>query len=258
MKQYWKNFMKYKRLLSELVIKDIKLKYRRSYLGIIWTMLNPLLMMMVLTIVFSTLFKRNIPNFPVYLLCGKILFDFYSQGSKDSMNAIVSSSSLIKKVYVPKYVFPVAKVLSAFVNLIFSLGALIFVMIITRMPFEWTILFIPIPLFYLLLFTTGMGLILSSYTVFFRDIAHLYGVILTAWSYFTPLFYPADIIPQQFQILLKLNPLYHIIEMFRGVVMYNTIPSLQSNLICIAYGTVVILIGLYVFAKKQDRFILYI
>lgn len=258
MKQYWKNFNKYKRLLKELVIKDIKLKYRRSYLGVLWTMLNPLLMMLVLTIVFSTLFKRDIPNFPVYLLSGRILFEFYSQGTKMGMNAVVGSSALIKKVYVPKYIFPLSKVLFAFINLMFSMVALVIVIVVTQMPVSWTILLAPIPLIYLLLFSIGVSFILGSYTVFFRDIEHLYSVALTAWMYFTPLFYPADIIPQQYQIIFKFNPLYYIIEMFRDVVMYGKIPTLQTNLICLAFSFSTLIVGVYVFYKKQDKFILYI
>ena len=257
-KKYWLNFNKYKRLLKELVAKDIKLKYRRSYLGILWTMLNPILMMLVLTAVFSTVFKNNIPNFPVYLLSGRILFDFYSQGSKDAMNSIMSGSALIKKVYIPKYIFPMSKVISAFVNLLFSLVALAVVMIITKTQVTWTIFLIPIPLMYLLIFTTGVGVLLSSLTVFFRDIQHLYSVILTAWMYFTPLFYPAEIIPENMQFILQLNPLYHIVEMFRGLVMYGAIPSLQSNLICGVFSLTAFMLGLYVFYKQQDKFILYI
>ena len=257
-KKYWLNFNKYKRLLKELVAKDIKLKYRRSYLGILWTMLNPILMMLVLTAVFSTVFKNNIPNFPVYLLTGRILFDFYSQGSKDAMNSIMSGSALIKKVYIPKYIFPMSKVISAFVNLLFSLVALAVVMIITKTQVTWTIFLIPIPLMYLLIFTTGVGVLLSSLTVFFRDIQHLYSVILTAWMYFTPLFYPAEIIPENMQFILQLNPLYHIVEMFRGLVMYGAIPSLQSNLICGVFSLTAFMLGLYVFYKQQDKFILYI
>lgn len=256
MKKYWYNFKKYKYLLLELVRKDIKVKYKRSYLGIIWTLLNPLLMMIVLTMVFSTLFKRNIPNFPVYLLTGKMMFEFFSQATKGAMGSIVGGSSLLKKVYIPKYIFPLSKVLFAFVNLGFSLIALLLVMIVTKTPFNWTLIMLPLPLFYIFLFALGMGLILATYTVFFRDIMHLYGVVLTAWMYFTPLFYPAEIIPKKFTWILKVNPLYHTITMLRNLVLYNQVPTLKDNIICLSFGIFSLIIGLFVFYRKQDKFIL--
>ncbi len=256
MKKYWYNFKKYKHLLIELVRKDLKVKYKRSYLGILWTLLNPLLMMIVLTMVFSTIFKHDIPNFPVYLLTGKIMFDFFSQATNGAMGSVVGGSSLLKKVYIPKYIFPLSKVLFAFVNLGFSLIALLLVMIVTKTPFNWTLIMFPLPLIDILLFALGIGLILATYTVFFRDIMHLYGVILTAWMYFTPLFYPAEIIPSKIIWTLKLNPLYHMITMLRNVVLYNQVPTLKNNIVCLSFGIIALLVGLFVFYKKQDEFIL--
>ncbi len=258
MTKYWYNMTKYLNLLRTLVGRDIKLKYKNSYLGMLWTLLNPILMMIILTIVFSTIFEKNIPNFPVYLLSGRILFEFYSMATKTAMKAVIGGASLIKKVYVPKYIFPISKVLSAFVNLLFSMIALVLVMIVTKVPFSFTQLLFPIPLIYLLVFSMGVGLILSSYTVFFRDIEHLYGVLLTAWTYATPIFYPAEIIPEEFQAILTYNPLHHIIKMFRDIMIYNTVPDLMSNLICMTFSGVTFLLGLYLFYKKQDKFILYI
>lgn len=256
MKKYWQNFKKYRHLLVELVRKDIKVKYKRSYLGLLWTLLNPLLMMIVLTLVFSTLFKHNIPNFPVYLLTGKIIFDFFSQATNGAMGSVIGGSSLLKKVYIPKYIFPLSKVLFAFVNLLFSLIALLIVMIVTKSPFNLTLLMLPLPLFYVFLFSLGLGLILATYTVFFRDIMHLYGVVLTAWMYFTPLFYPAEILPSNISWILGINPLYHSIQMLRDIVLYNKIPTLMNNLVCLSFGVITLLIGLFVFYKKQDDFIL--
>jgi ABC-2 type transport system permease protein len=256
--EYLNNFLKYRFLLKELVVKETKLKYRRSVLGIFWSLLNPLLMMMVLSIVFSSLFKRNIENFTVYLLTGKIIFDFFSQATKSSMSSIISNGALIKKVYIPKYIFPLAKSLSAFVNLSFSLLAIVIMMLITKVKLTWAIILFPLPLFYVFLFAAGLGLILASYAVFFRDIEHLYGVVLTAWMYFTPLFYPIDIIPQKYRVIIELNPLYSIIQCFRQIVLYGQFPSLSLHLTCLAIGIVTLTIGLYVFFKKQDKFILYI
>ncbi|SHK24101.1 ABC transporter permease [Tepidibacter formicigenes] len=258
MNEYIYNFKKYRPLLKELVLRDIKLKYRRSVLGILWSILNPLLMMLVLTIVFSTLFKRSIDNFPVYLLCGRIIFDFYSQSTREAMTSIVSNGILIRKVYIPKYIFPISKGISTFVNLLFSLIALFIVMIVTNVKITWAIMLIPLPLIYIFIFSIGIGLTLAAYTVFFRDIVHLYSVVLTAWMYLTPLFYPVEIIPDSFKFVIYLNPLYYIIECFREIVLYGQIISLQKHLICILISLFSIVFGIIVFKKKQDKFILYI
>lgn len=251
-------FTKYRNLLKELVSRDIKAKYKRSILGIVWSVLNPLLMMLVLTFVFSTIFRFGVKNFPVYLLTGQIIFNFFSDSTSIAMNSIITNSSLIKKVYIPKYIFPLSKVLSSFVNLLFSLIALLAVMIITNTPFSWEMLIFPIPLIYIFIFSLGVGLILSAYVVFFRDILFLYGVVLTAWTYFTPIFYPISIIPENYLSYYKINPLYHYITYFREIMLYNKLPSFEMNVICIFYSVIALLIGIYVFYKRQNEFILYI
>lgn len=253
-----KNFLKYRYLLKELVKRDIKLKYRRSFLGILWSLLNPLMMMIVLTIVFSTLFKRTIPNFPVYLLSGRLIYGFFSQGSKAAMKSIRSSASLLKKVYIPKYMFPLSKGLSTYVTFLISLLVLMVVMIATKVQINKNIIMSILPLIYIFIFTIGCGLILSTLAVFFRDIEHLYDVILLAWMYLTPLFYPAEIIPDKYKILLKINPLYYIITCFRESVLYGRMPSLELNLICISFSMSALIVGVIAFYKNQDKFILYV
>ena len=258
MLKYVEGFFQYRGLLVELVSRDIKTRYRRSYLGILWTVLNPLLMMVVLTVVFSTLFVHSIHNFPVYFLSGRVLFDFFSQATRDSTVAIVRNSSLITKIYIPKYIFPLSKVMSAFINVGFAMLALLAVMLATGAPFFWTILLFPIPLFYLLGFCIGLGLLLAAITVFFRDIEHLYGIFLTLLMYMTPLFYPVSILPERFLIMLQLNPLYHYVKMFRDVVYLGTLPSLESHLLCLSMAIIALVLGGAVFYKLQDRFILHI
>lgn len=258
MNKYMENFIKYKPLLGNLIVRDIKVKYRRSILGVLWSVLNPLLMMLVMTTIFSTLFKIDIENFPVYYLTGFVIFSFFSEATNSAMVSIVSSGPLIKKVYIPKYIFPTEKILFAFVNLMFSLVALIFILIYTSTQVTYTALLFPIPLMFALIFSLGMGLILSVLAVFFRDILHLYSVLLTAWTYFTPIFYPISIIPEQYQWILKINPLYHFILYFREIVLLGTIPGIRENLICISISIVTLLLGLVVFKKNQDKFVLYI
>ncbi len=245
-------------LLKELVVRDIKVRYRHSVLGLVWTVLNPLLMMAVITVVFSTLFKTDIEHFPIYYLAGSLLFSFNSESTTTAMHSMISNASLIKKVYIPKYLFPLSNVLSAMVNLGFSLIAMFIVMIVTGAPFHVTLLLIPIPIFYVFVFATGLGIMLSALTVFFRDIAHFYGVFILAWTYLTPVFYPVSILPPTLMKIMQFNPMYHYITFMRDLVLNGTFPSMKENLICIAMSLAMLVLGLFVFYKKQDKFVLYV
>lgn len=258
MKNQIQKFMKYRWLLSLLIQRDLKTKYRRSFLGYIWSLLNPLLMMVVISSVFSYVFRSDIENFPIYLLAGQIIFTFFADSTNAAMMSIVTGGGLIKKVYVPKYILPLSKTLSSFVTLLFSLIAIVIVLLVTKTPIKPTILLFPLPLFYLLLISTGVGMILSALAVYFRDVMHLYGVGLTALMYFTPIFYPISILPPTARLLMKFNPLFHVIEMFRSIILYGTVPTLRSNLVCLSMGLLVLGIGLIFFKKKQGNFILYI
>ena len=251
-------FFQYKDLLYNLVSRDIKVRYRKSFLGMLWTVLNPLLMMIVMTIVFSTLFKSTIDNFPVYFLAGNLIFTLNSEITNNCTYAIIGNASLLKKVYIPKYLFPLSKAGSALVNLMFSLIAMFLVMIILRVPFLPTLLLLPIPIAYAFIFSLGLGLLLSAVTVYFRDIAYFYSVLLLAWNYFTPVFYPIEILPDFARKLMQLNPLYHYIDYMRNLILHGTFPSLKENLVCLMMGVIMVIIGMFVFYKKQDNFILYI
>lgn len=256
MSTYIHNFLAYKELLKELVNRDIKIKYRRSVLGILWSVLNPLGMMVIMSIVFSHVFRGNIENFPVYLMCGQIIFNFYNEASTVAMGSILGNSSLIKKVYVPKYLFPMSKICSCFVNLLTSFIALLIVIIFTGTKLSWTVFLIFIPITYVFLFSLGMGLMLSALVVAFRDLMHLYGVLLTAWMYLTPIFYPVDILPEWVQRIVELNPLTNIITILRELIMYGTLPGLMLHVKCLISCLVVMVIGIIVFYKQQDTFIL--
>lgn len=258
MSAYLKKFIQYRGLLSQLVSKDIKTKYRRSMLGYLWSVLNPLMMMMILTVVFSTVFRNDIPNFPVYFLTGQLIFNAFSEATNTAMSSVISNSALIKKVYFPKYILPVSKAGAAFVNFVLSLIALVVVLALTRAPISWAILLLPLPLLYLLLISTGVGLFLSALAVRFRDIVHLYGVVLTALMYLTPIFYPITILPDAARQIVSFNPIFHILEMFRCVVMYGTVPSLKANLVCMGFSIIALCVGMLTFKKNQDQFILYL
>ena len=249
----------YKDLVGQLVSRDIKIKYRRSLLGYLWSVLNPLMIMVVMVIVFSTMFKRSIANFPVYLLTGQIMFNFMNQSTHQAMNSIIGNASLLKKTYVPKYIFTLSKITSGLIDFMFSLGALIIVMLITRTAFSWYMLLFPIVAVQLYIFCVGLGLILAEATVFFRDIQYIYTVITTAWLYLTPMFYPITALPEQLQYAVShFNPMFFYIEQFRSLVLYNQLPEMRLVIGGILFAIGILIIGIWRFLKKQDNFILYI
>lgn len=256
MSVYIQNFMKFRPLLNELISRDIKIKYRKSVLGVLWTLLNPLLMMIVLSVVFSNLFRFDIENFPLYLLSGQIIFNFYNDATSTAMSAIVGNAALIKKVYVPKYLFVISRVFSSFINLMASFTALMLVMIATRSELHWTVILSVVPLALLMLLSLGVGLILAALTVKFRDIMHLYSVFTTVLLYLTPVIYPMSILPEWLEKIVLLNPLTNILTMFRDVMINNTIFDIWSLLIAVVETAFFLALGLYVFYKNQDQFIL--
>jgi len=252
------NFFKYRNLLIELVIRDIKIKYRRSILGIFWSFLEPLVFLIALTVIFSTFFKHNISNYPVYLLTGRLIFDFFAKGSNASLASIFKNASIIKKVYVPKYMYPLGVTFSAFVTFLLSLIVLLVVMLLTHAPFTLYILLGIVPIGLLLIFTIGVGLILATISVFFRDIEHLYGIFVTILLYGSAIFYPPEIIPAQYQWILNLNPVYVFISLARDAFLYGQFFNLGQLLFATVSSIVAIVIGVLLFYKYQDKFILYI
>ena len=256
MSSYIRNFVKFQPLLSELVARDIKIKYRRSVLGVLWTLLNPLCMMIILSIVFSSIFKFDVENFPLYVLSGQVIFNFFNDSTTSSMSAIISSASLIKKVYVPKYLFVLSRVMSSFINLMASLVALILVMVATRAELHWTVFLSVIPLAMVVLFSFGVGMFLAAITVRFRDVIHLYSVFTTGLLYLTPVIYPMAALPDVVKTIVMINPLTNYLLMFRDVMFNNTLPSVFSVLLGIAEAALALALGLYVFYKNQDEFIL--
>lgn len=253
---YIQNFKKFRPLLGELIARDIKTKYRKSVLGVLWTLLNPLFMMIILSVVFSNLFKFDVEYFPVYLLSGQLIFNFYNEATTNAMGAIVANGPLIKKIYVPKYMFVLSRIFSSSINLLASFTAMIFVMLAMRVELHYTVLLAPIPLFFIVFFSLGVGLILSAITVKFRDIMHLYSVFVTALMYLTPVIYPMSILPEWLKKIVLLNPITNILMMFRDVMLNNMLPSIGSILLATVETAAVMIIGLYVFYKRQDTFIL--
>ncbi len=258
MKQSIKNFKKYRFLLTELVIKDIKLKYRRSFLGILWTLLEPLLTMLVLWAVFQTIREnKSITNFPVYIITGRLLYSFFSNATKSAMKSIRVHGQMIKKVYVPKYIYPLASVLSQFITFIISLLVLIGVAIVTRVRPTFHIFSAIIPLLILLVMVMGVGLMLATLAVFFRDMEYLWGVILMLIMYCSAIFYSEKaILEGKYSWLLKFNPLYAVIKNFRNAVLYGLPQDVNALLFSGGFSIVVLVLGLWMFYKNQDKFIL--
>ena len=254
-----KGLFVYKDLAKQLVTKDIKLKYRRSFLGYLWSILNPLFMMSVMVIVFSQIFRYEVEHYPVYLIIGQTLFNFMTEATTQAIYSIVGNAPLLKKVYVPKYIFTLSKVTSSLVNLIFSLGAMVIVLIVSKVEFSIYMFFIPIILIELYVFCLGIGMFLAQAVVFFRDITYIYGVLTTVWMYLTPVFYPISILPDEIKYFVtNFNPMYFYIEQFRTVILLQELPS-PEHLIsgCIA-AIIALVLGVWSFLKSQDRFILYI
>jgi ABC-2 type transport system permease protein len=258
-KHFVNDVKKFYPLLLNLTGKDFKLKYRRSFLGILWSILNPLFTMLVITSVFGILLKISVENFATYYMVGWSIWNFFSEATSLSMPSIIIGSSLIKKVYIPKYIFPVEKCLFALVNFLFSLIAVVAVMLIQRVYPTWTLALAPVPIILCLIFSVGMSLILSALTVYFRDVQHLYGVVLTAWMYVTPIIYPMSMLEgSKIEMLVKCNPMYYFVTYFRNVVMDGVIPDMSFNLICIAVSFGTLILGSLIFAKAQKKFILHI
>ena len=253
-----KNFARYLPLLREVVNKEITTKYRRSILGYLWSMLNPLLMMLVVSAVFSYIFRNNIENYRIYLIIGQTFWGFFSEATNHAMSSLLDNRALLQKVYIPKYIFPLSKVLGAFVNLLYSLLAIVIVIIFTRTPIYPTITLVPIGMFYILLFCIGLGLMLSIIAVYFRDMLHLYKVMLTAWMYLTPIFYSVDSLSPNMMRFVKMNPLYFYITYFRKIILWGKIPTVVDNAVCLGWGVALTIIGLVFFRNRQDGIVLYI
>ena len=258
-----KAIKRYRFLLFDLVTKDIKTKYRRSVLGVLWSVLNPLLMMLVLTAVFSSIIRVEVEGgFALFYLTGYIIFSFISESTSFALTSITSAAPLIKKVYIPKYVFPLQKCIFCFVNMLFSMIAFVLVFVVfcitgNVVP-HFSMLLFPIPMIYTFIFSLGLSLALSALVVFFRDIGHIWGIFLTVWMYASPIIYPIDLVPDWLASIIKINPLYHYIDYFRNVMIYGHVPGLVENGICLFYSVAILLIGVVIFRKSQDKFVLYI
>lgn len=254
-----KTFFRYRELFFQLVSRDIKLKYRRSFLGYIWSMLNPLLTMLVMYIVFSNLFRFAIANFPLYLLIGQLLFGFMAGAVTQSLYSVIGNAGLLRKIYVPKYIFTISSVTSEFVTFLFSLGALIIIFIATKVPLSPRLFLLIIPIIQLYIFCVGFGLFMAQATVFFRDIIYIWSILSTAWLYLSAIFYPVSILPPWlYTLVTKYNPMYFYITLFRDFTIGLPDVDVADLMIrgTVAAG-IALVIGLVSFAYSKKKFIIY-
>ncbi|MCL2889208.1 MAG: ABC transporter permease [Eggerthellaceae bacterium] len=245
-------------IISSLVSKEFKLKYRRSTLGVAWSVLNPLLMMIVMASVFSFVFKFQIDNFPLYLILGHTVFSFVSDATQSAMRSIVDSAPLIKKIRIEKMLFPISKVLFSLLSFCISLIAVVAVMIFLGVLPTVNLLFLPLLLIYLFIFSLGLGLLLAALSVFFRDVMHMWTVVILAWMYATPLFYPVSILEGWMMRVMSFNPLYYYVTYFREIALWGTAPGLIENLTCLCFALATLFLGILVFRRNEKKFILYV
>jgi len=245
-------------LIWYLVMRDLRVRYRRSTLGLIWTMLQPLMMMMVMYIVFSHVFRFDVYRYPVYVLAGILFWNFFQQSVVASMNSLRANAGILQKLPVPKAVFPVATVLSGVVNLCLALVPLLAILVATGQPLQPALLFLPVSIILAAMFTLGAGLLLSPLAVFFSDVVELVGVILMLLMYLTPIFYPVSIIPERFRWMVRYNPVRSVLEVFRDPIYYGKIPPLPHVTVTLVIALLALLIGALAFRKSSDRIPFYV
>ena len=263
-KNTFSNIKRYSFLMKQLIMRDFKVKYKRSVLGILWSILYPILMMAVMALVFSHMFKFKMDgvNYLVYLMTGLVMFNYFSEASNNAMTSVVSNFALINKVYIPKYIFPISKVLFCGINFLLTLIPLFFLIIFTgsgdtKCVISLWYLLLPYVFVCLLLFTAGLGLLISAISVFLRDMFYIYGIILTIWNYVTPIFWGIALIPESYQPFFKMNPLYIYINSARTIILYGECPDAVSMISMFLIGIGTLAIGSFVFKKEQDKFIYY-
>ncbi len=255
------NFNKYQFLMRQLISRDFKVKYKRSVLGVVWSLLYPILMMLVMAVVFSRMFRFSVPgvNYFVYFEVGFIMFNYFSEATNNGMTSVVFNFNLLTKIYIPKYIFPLSKCIFCGINFLLTLIPLFFVILFTGTISEISFyyLLLPVIFFFGFLFTVGVSFMLSTISVFFRDMFYIYGIILTIWNYATPVFYDISIIPETLQKIFKLNPLYTYINSARDIILFGRCPSLLNLILMVVYGVLAVLIGSLIFKRHQDDFVYY-
>jgi ABC-type polysaccharide/polyol phosphate export permease len=249
---------RYRELIWALALKELKIRYKRSVLGFLWALLNPMLLMLVLTVVFSTIMSFNIPHYAIFLLSVLLPWTFFTQSLSYAVESIVGNGELIKKVRVAKLVFPVAAVVSNMINLLLSMIPLVLIVLVMRHPFHITWLYLPVPLLALTIFTLGGTVFFAAANVYYRDVAHILQIVLQAWFYITPIIFSIDFFPAKYRWIFKLNPIQYILNGFRLSVYYGLLPSAQSIVVSFICAFGALLIGFGIFQRHQNDFVFFV
>ena len=242
-------------VIRQLTSREIKRKYARSYLGIVWSVLNPLLSMAVLSLIFSQLFRRSIENYPIYYLTGYIIWQSFTGSTNASMTSLVDNKMLLLKVKFPMELFVLTRVYTAVINLVYSLAAYVVMLLVFRISLQWTIVFSPLIFLCLFLFALGISYILAVIYVFFGDIKHLYSVLLTLWMYCSAIFYPVEQLHGFIRTVIEHNPVYTYIHCLRKVVMYGELPRIAEFIQMTIWGIGMYMIGSFIFKKNRNNII---
>lgn len=245
--------VRYRDLLWELIARNIKTRYKRSVLGIFWTMLNPLLMMLVLTFVFSSVFRFATDHYAAYALAGITLWNFFAQTTTNAMSELIWGGGLMHRIYIPRAIFAVSALGTSLINLLLSLVPLFVVMIVTGVPLRATLLVLPLPILFTAMFALGAALVLSRLAAYFADVLEMWQILLMTWMYLTPIIYPKEILPPHLHWVLKVNPMYHLIEVFRAPLHLGALAGPRTMLAGAAAGVVMLLFGWWFFARKADE-----
>lgn len=239
-------------MIKELTSREIKRKYSRSYLGIVWSVLNPLLSMCVISLIFTQLFRRSIENFPIYYLTGSIIWTMFTGATNAAMTSLVDNKMLLIKVKFPMNIFILSRVYTSLVNFLYSLVAYVIMLVVFRVTPCWTMLFSPVIVLFLLLFSLGIAYILATAYVFFGDVKHLYSVLLTLWMYMSALFFPVDQLNGIVRLVIQVNPVFNYIDCMRTIVMRGKMPEATQVIYIMAWGTAMYVVGYLVFARHRN------
>jgi ABC-type polysaccharide/polyol phosphate export permease len=249
---------RFRALVWYLAVRDLKVRYRRSSIGFLWSMLQPLLMMTVFLAIFGAAFRADLPGYPVYALSGVLLWNFFQQSVVSSMHTLRGNASILQKMPLPREVFPIAIVVSALVNLALALVPLMGILLATRHPIRPSILFLPVSAAIAAAFTLGLGLLLSPLAIFFTDVVEIVGVLLTVLLYLTPIFYPASIVPARFRWILRWNPVRPILEAFRQPIWAGALPPASSIAAAVFVALLALAAGWAGFRRMSDRIPFYL
>lgn len=258
MVELFRDSYRYRELIWALALKDLKIRYKRSVLGFLWALLNPMLLMLVLTLVFSTIMPIDKPHYAIFLLSVLIPWTFFAQSLSYAAESIVGNGDLIKKVRVAKLVFPVAAVVSNMINLMLSFIPLALIVLAMGHPFYWTWIFLPVPLLGLTLVTLGATFFFATANVYYRDVSHILQIVLQLWFYVSPVIYSQDLVPAKYMFLFKLNPMVYVLNGFRMAVYHGQLPAWTNVFASFTCGIIAMLGGFYIFRRYQDEFVFYL